>query len=149
MSLQNKVMEAMKLAMKSKDTTALEALRAIKSAILLANTQSGAKETLEESAEVALLQKLVKQRKDSAAIYTEQGREELASAELAQASVIAQFLPEQLSESELIKIIEEAIAKTGAQGMKDMGTVMGMVVKAVAGRADGKTIADKVRQKLM
>ena len=149
MSLQNKVMEAMKLAMKSKDTTALEALRAIKSAILLANTQSGAKEALEEDAEVALLQKLVKQRKDSAAIYTEQGREELASAELAQATVIAQFLPKQLSESELIKIIEEVIAKTGAQGMKDMGSVMGMVVKAVAGRADGKTIADKVRQKLM
>ncbi len=149
MSLQENVMEAMKTAMKTKDSVSLESLRAIKSAILMAKTQSGAAAELKEGEEIALLQKLVKQRKDSAAIYAEQGREDLAEPELAQAAVIEKFLPEQLNEEEITKVVEDIIAKTGAQGMKDMGTVMGMVVKAIAGKADGKTIADIVKQKLM
>ena len=148
MSLQDSVMKAMKAAMKSKDSAALEALRAIKSAILLAKTQSGAKGELNEEEEIALLQKLVKQRKDSAAIYKEKGREDLAVPELAQALVIEQFLPKPLSKEELHKIVEEAIAQTGAKSMKDMGTVVSRVAKAVAGKADGKTIADTVKQKL-
>jgi uncharacterized protein len=148
MSLQDKVMEAMKVAMKNKDSATLEALRAIKSAILLAKTQQTAKEELLAEEEVILLQKLIKQRKDSAAIYSQQRREDLAAPELAQAIVIETFLPEQLSEEELAKIVEEVIAKTGAKDIKAMGTVIGMVAKAVAGKADGKTIAALVKQKL-
>lgn len=101
MSLQAQIMDAMKSAMKAKDSVALESLRAIKSAILLAQTESGAKEELTEEAEIKLLQRLVKQRKDSAAIFTEQGRADLAEPELAQATVIEQFLPAQLSEDEV------------------------------------------------
>ena len=148
MSLEAKVMTAMKEAMKAKDTNALTSLRAIKSAILLAQTESGAKEELTEDQELKLLQKQVKQRKDSAAIFTEQGRDDLAQPELDQAKVIAQFLPKQMSEEEIEKIIVDIIAKTGSNGMKDMGKVMGMASSQLSGKADGKTISTIVKSKL-
>lgn len=148
MSLQAKLMDAMKAAMKSKDSRALEALRAIKSAILLAQSASGAKAELDEKEEIAILSKLVKQRKDSAAIFTEQGREDLAAPELEQIEVISQFLPAQLSEEEIAAKIEAIIAQTGASSMKDMGKVMGMANSQMAGKADGKTIANLVKAKL-
>jgi len=141
-------MTEMKAAMRAKDTVKLEALRAIKSGILMAKTESSAKEGLVEEAELKLLQKLVKQRKDSAAIYKEQGREDLAQPELDQAAVIEQFLPEQLSEEEIEKKIVAIIAQTGAAGMKDMGKVMGLASEALAGKADGKTISMIVKKKL-
>lgn len=149
MSLQTSIMDEMKVAMKAKDQIALEALRAVKSALLLAKTEVGAGSELSEDEEVKLLQKLVKQRKDSAAIYTEQGRADLAEPELAQAAVIEKFLPEQLSADEIAEIIEGIIAKTGADGMKDMGKVMGIASKEMAGKADGKTISTIVKQKLL
>ena len=148
MSLQKQLMVKIKEAMKSKDSVALESLRAIKSEILLAKTKSGASEELTEDEEVKLLQKLVKQRKDSASVYKEQGREDLAEPELAQVKIIAQFLPEQLSVDELQKIIAELISKVGATSMKDMGKVMGMASKQLAGKADGKTISTIVKQML-
>ncbi|WP_025741083.1 GatB/YqeY domain-containing protein [Aquimarina pacifica] len=148
MSLEQKVMTAMKEAMKAKDTNALTSLRAIKSAILLAKTESGVKEELSEEQELKLLQKQVKQRKDSAAIFTEQGRNDLAEPELAQAQVIEQFLPEQLGAEEIEKIVVDIISKTGATGMKDMGKVMGMANAALTGKADGKTISTIVKSKL-
>lgn len=141
-------MDAMKTAMKEKDQTALAALRAIKSEILLAQTASNGAGELSEDEEIKLLAKLVKQRKDSAAIFTEQNRSDLADPELAQAEIIGKFLPEQLNEAELRKIIKETIAETGAEGMKDMGKVMGMVSKKVSGRADGKTISTIVKEEL-
>lgn len=147
MSLQNQVMEQLKTAMKAKDTVALESLRAIKSALLLAQT-SGAGGDLTEDDEVKLVQKLVKQRKDSAAIFTEQGREDLAAPELAQVAIIEQFLPEQLTEEEIEKVVVQTIDAIGAEGMKDMGKVMGMVSKELAGQADGKTISTIVKNKL-
>lgn len=138
----------MKAAMKAKDSAKLEALRAVKSAILLANTESSSKDGLTEEEELKLLQKLVKQRKESAQIYKEQGREDLAEPELKQAEVIEQFLPEQLSEAEIEAKVDEIIAKTGASGMQDMGKVMGMATAELAGKADGKTISTIVRKKL-
>lgn len=148
MGLQEQVMSAMKEAMKSKDTTSLEALRAVKSAILLAQTESGAKQELEEQEELKLLQKLVKQRKDSATIFTEQGRNDLAEPELAQAAIIEKFLPAQLSEEEIASVVDEIISQTGASNMKDMGKVMGMANGRLAGKADGKTISTIVKSKL-
>ena len=148
MALQQDIMTAMKTAMKTKDQTALAALRAVKSEILLAKTQDGAKEELSEEEEIKLLQKLVKQRKDSAAIFNEQGREDLAEPELAQAAIIEQFLPEQLSEEEIEKVVVMTIDDIGASGMKDMGKVMGIVSKELAGQADGKTISTIVKAKL-
>ena len=148
MSLQEKVMEAMKAAMKAKDTQSLEALRSIKSALLLAQTETGAKADLSEEEEIKLLQKQVKQRKDSATIYKEQGREDLAEPELAQAKIIEQFLPKQLSEEEVGKIVAEIIAETGASSMADMGKVMGLASTRLAGKADGKTISTAVKLRL-
>jgi uncharacterized protein YqeY len=148
MSLQQKLMIKLKEAMKSKDTVALESLRAIKSEILLAQTKSGASETISEEEEIKLLQKLVKQRKDSAALYKEQGREDLAAPELAQVDIIAQFLPEQMSAEELESVISRIIETTGASSMKDMGRVMGMASKQLAGKADGKSISIIVKKLL-
>ena len=148
MSLQQKLMVKLKEAMKSKDAVALESLRAIKSEILLAQTKGGASNELAKEDEIKLLQKLVKQRKDSAVIYNEQGRNDLAEPELAQVEVIAQFLPEQMSEDELKKIIAEIMAKVGASSMKDMGKVMGMASKQLAGKADGKAISMAVKELL-
>jgi len=148
MSLQQDIMTALKAAMKSKDQTALTALRAVKSAILLAQTESGAKEDLTEAQELKILQKLVKQRKDSAAIYLEQDRKDLALPEIDEAEVISQFLPEALTNEEIEKVVIAIIEQTGAEGMKDMGKVMGMVGKELAGQADGKTISNIVKVKL-
>lgn len=149
MSLQNQVMEEIKVAMKAKDSTTLESLRAIKSALLLAQTEKGAGDEMSDADEIKLIQKLVKQRKDSAAIFTEQGREDLAEPELAQVAVIEKFLPAQLSVDEIEKVVIHIIETTGASGMKDMGKVMGMVSKQLGGQADGKTISGIVRAKLI
>ncbi|MDA0316948.1 MAG: GatB/YqeY domain-containing protein [Bacteroidetes bacterium] len=149
MSLQNNIMTAIKTAMKSKDTVALTALRSVKSAILLAQTESGSKDSMSEAEEVKLLQKLVKQRQDSAAIFSQQNRPDLAAPELAEAEIISQFLPEMLSEAEVEKHVVVAIEKLGATSMKDMGKVMGVVSKELAGKTDGKTISTLVKQKLM
>ena len=148
MALQENVMTELKAAMKAKDSVALEALRAIKSAILLAQTEKGAGASLSEEDEIKLVQKLVKQRKDSAAIFTEQGRNDLAEPELAQVAVIERFLPEQLTEEEIEKVVIQTIEAVGASGMKDMGKVMGMVSKELAGQADGKAISTIVKSKL-
>ena len=149
MSLQNQVMEEIKVAMKAKDSITLESLRAIKSALLLAQTEKGAGDEMSDADEIKLIQKLVKQRKDSAAIFTEQGREDLAEPELAQVAVIEKFLPAQLSVDEIEKVVIHIIETTGASGMKDMGKVMGMVSKQLGGQADGKTISGIVRAKLI
>ena len=148
MSFQDELNTKLKGAMREKNTVALESLRAIKSAILLLQTQSGAKETPNESEIIKLLQKLVKQRKESASIFREQGRDDLAELEEAQIEVISQFLPEQLSSSAVVKIIDEVIEKVGATKMKDMGKVMGMANKQLAGQADGKLIAEIVKKRL-
>lgn len=147
MSLQKEVMNQMKAAMKSKDTVALQALRALKSAFLLAKTEVGAGD-LTEDQEMKIIQKQVKQRKDSAAIFVQQGRQDLADPELAEAAVLEQFLPEALSEEAIEKVVLETITKMGAEGMKDMGKVMGIVSKQLAGQADGKTISTIVRKNL-
>ena len=135
MSLEKDVMTQMKAAMKAKDSAALEALRAVKGAILLAKTENSQQE-LTEDQELKIVQKLVKQRKDSAQVYREQNREDLAVPEEQQAEVISQFLPEQLSEAEIEAKVEEIIAKTGADGMKDMGKVMGELKKQYADSLD-------------
>jgi uncharacterized protein YqeY len=149
MSLEKLVMVQMKTAMKAKDTLALQALRAVKSAILLAKTENGAATELTEDQEMKILQKQVKQRKDSAIIFVEQGRQDLADPELVEAKVIEQFLPEALSEEEVERVVLAVIEKTGAAGMKDMGKVMGMVSKELAGQADGKTISTLVKKNLV
>ena len=148
MSLLNSLTDELKAAMRAKDSLKLEALRAIKSEVLLAKTATARDTDLSEEEEIKLLQKLVKQRKDSAGIFRQQNRDDLAVPEEAQADVIAQFLPKQLSSEVIEKIIDEIIAKTGAEGMKDMGKVMGMASKEMAGKADGKTISTIVKQKL-
>ena len=148
MSLQDRVMDEMKAAMKAKDTVALEALRAVKSALLLAKTEKGASKGLSGAEEIALVQKQVKQRRESAEIYQKQGREDLAGPELAQAAILERFLPEQLSESEMEAEVAATIEQLDAAGMQDMGKVMGIVSKKLAGRADGKTISNIVKAKL-
>ena len=149
MSLQKQVMDKMKEAMKAKDTVALQALRAVKSAFLLAKTETGVQEELTEEQEIKIIQKQVKQRKDSAAIFTKQGREDLAAPELAEVAILEQFMPEALSEEEVEKVVIATIEKVGANGMKDMGKVMGMVSKELAGQADGKMISTFVKKNLM
>ena len=148
MSLQKQIMEELKMAMKSKDTVALQALRAVKSAFLLAKTETGAGDDLTEDQEMKIIQKQVKQRKDSAAIFVNQGRQDLADPELAEIAVLEKFLPEALSEEAIEKVVLKTIANIGAEGMKDMGKVMGMVSKQLAGQADGKTISGIVRKNL-
>ncbi|MFT6126777.1 MAG: hypothetical protein ACJAVA_001256 [Flavobacteriaceae bacterium] len=140
-------MDAMKVAMKAKNSGALNALRAVKSELLLAQT-SGTGTELTEADEIKILQKLVKQRKESASIFTEQNREDLAQPEIEQAAIIEKFLPEQLSEEEVIAIIDAIIEQTGANSMKDMGKVMGMTNTKVAGKADGKTISTILKARL-
>ena len=140
--------DEIKTAMRAKDSLKLEALRAIKSAVMLEQTSAGGSDTLSDEQEIKLVQKLVKQRKDSAQIFRDQNRPDLAEPEEAQAEVIAQFLPEQLSEEEITAIIQAIIEKTGAVGMKDMGKVMGMASKEMAGKADGKTISTIVKAQL-
>lgn len=148
MSLQAKINEEIKNAMRAKDTVALESLRAVKSAILLAQTESGAKEELAGDEEIKILQRLVKQRKDSAAIYTQQGRADLAQPEIDQAAVIEKFLPAQLSEAEIEVIVEKIISEGNLGGMANMGKVMGLASQKMAGQADGKTISAVVKRLL-
>ncbi len=148
MSLSEKIMGEIKEAMKAKDTVKLESLRAVKSALLLAQTESGAKAEISPEEEIKLLQRLVKQRRDSAKIYTEQGRPDLAEPEIAQAAVIEQFLPAQLSEAEVEAVVAKIIAETGASGMAAMGKVMGVASAQLAGQADGKTISGVVKKLL-
>lgn len=148
MSLQAKIMDEIKTAMKAKDTVALEALRAIKSELLLAATSSGSKEELSEDEEIKLLQKLVKTRKESARIFTEQNRPDLAEPELAQVAVIEKFLPAQLSEEEVEAVIAKIIAETGASGIASMGKVMGLASGQLGGTAEGKTISTIVKKLL-
>ena len=145
MSLELKITNALKEAMKSKNKMALTALRAVKSAILLHKTQKSSDGGLSTQDEMKILQKLVKQRKDSAAIYTGQGRNDLADPELKEAELIQQFLPKALSEEEVKEVIKSIIDDTGAEGMKDMGKVMGMSTKKLMGKADGKLISTIVR----
>ncbi|GGE21490.1 GatB/YqeY domain-containing protein [Psychroflexus salis] len=148
MALEKEVMQKMKEAMKAKDTLALASLRSIKSEILKAKTATGGGEEMTEAEELKLVQKLVKQRKDSAAVYQEQNRPDLAEPELAEAKIIEQFLPEQLSEAEIAAEVQKIIASTGAESMKDMGKVMGIASKNLAGKADGKTISNLVKKHL-
>ena len=135
-------------AMKNKNNDELESLRAIKSALLLAKTQKNSGGEISEADEIKILQKLVKQRKESAEIYSNQDRLELAELEINQAKVIEKFLPKQLDHGEIEKIISEIIAQSGALGMKDMGKVMGIATSRLSGKADGKTISNIVRSKL-
>ena len=149
MKLAEKINIKIKEAMKSKDSIELESLRAIKSSILLFSTQKGNKSEISESDEIKILSKLVKQRKESADIYKSQNRLDLAQVEIDQAEIIKQFLPEQLNESEIETIVIEIIKKTNASGIQDMGKVMSMVTKELAGKADGKTISQIVRKNLI
>ena len=144
MSLESSINEDLKNAMKAKDQAALRGIRAIKSAILIYNT-SGASDQLTEEKEIALLQKLIKQRQDSLDIFEKQGREDLASIERDEIIVIARYLPKQLSEEELTAAIKGIIERTGATSMKDMGRVMAEASKEMAGKADGKTISAVVK----
>ena len=144
MSLEANINEDLKTAMKAKDQVALRGIRAIKSAILLYNT-SGTDEELTAEKEIALLQKLVKQRQDSLDIYVKQGREDLASVEREEIEVIMRYLPKQLSEEELKAAIQDIMTRLGATTMKDMGKVMAEASKEFAGKADGKTISAVVK----
>ncbi|MCA4776329.1 GatB/YqeY domain-containing protein [Empedobacter stercoris] len=144
MNLETQIMAQLKQAMKAKNTVALEALRAVKSELLLAKT-SGANGDLSEDQEIALLQKLVKQRKEAAEQFEANGRVELAEKELAQAEVIQQFLPAQLTDEELTAVIQEIVTKVGATSPKDMGKVMGAASSQLAGKAEGKLISAKVK----
>ena len=145
MGLELKITIALKEAMKSKNQTALTALRAIKSAILLHKTQKSSDGELSQEDEMKLLQKLVKQRKDSADIYKGQGRNDLAEPELKEAELIQQFLPKALSVDEVKDVVKSVIDEIGAEGMKDMGKVMGMSTKKLMGKADGKMISTIVK----
>ena len=149
MSLSIQIMDDIKTAMRAKDTIALEALRAIKSEILLAQTATGNKQEISEDDEIKLLQKLVKTRKDSAKIFTEQNRLDLAEPELSQIAVIEKFLPTQLSEGEVEAVIASIIAETGASGIASMGKVMGLASAKLGGTAEGKTISTIVKKLLV
>lgn len=149
MSLSVKIMDEIKNAMRAKDTVALEALRAIKSEILLAQTASGSVTEITEADEIKILQKLVKMRKDSYEIFTTQNRTDLAEPEMAQIAVIEKFLPAQLSETEVEVIIAKIISETGASGIASMGKVMGLASAQIGGQAEGKTISTIVKKLLV
>ena len=149
MKIEEKINESIKDSMKEKNRLRLDSLRAIKSAILIEKTKSGSKDQIEESVVLKILQKMVKQRNDSAKIYLEQNRKELAEVELSQAKIISEFLPIQLSQSELSEIIDKVIEEVGAESMKDMGKVISSVNERVSGQAEGRVIAEIVKKKLM
>ena len=149
MNIESKINESIKDSMKSKDSIRLESLRAIKSAILLEKTKTGSKDQVKEEIILKILQKMVKQRNDSAKIYIEQERGELAEVEISQAKIISEFLPEQLSESELSEIIDSVITDLNAESMKDMGKVIANVNLKVSGKSEGRVIAEMVKNKLM
>lgn len=140
--------QEIKQAMLAKDQAKLRGLRAIKAAILLAKTEKGHAEELDQDAEIKILQKLVKQRKESANIYKEQGREDLLLVEQEEIDVISQFLPKQLDQAEIEAIVAKIIAETGATSIKEMGKIMGIANKELAGKADGKLIGEIVKAKL-
>ncbi|TJZ62756.1 GatB/YqeY domain-containing protein [Sphingobacterium olei] len=148
MSLEQKINQDIKAAMIAKDNARLRGLRAVKAAILLAKTEKGGSEEVSEETEIKVLQKLVKQRKESAEIYKAQGREDLLQIEVEEQEVIEEYLPKQLDRSEIEHIIKEIISSTGASGIKDMGKVMGTANQKLAGQADGKTISEVVKSLL-
>jgi uncharacterized protein YqeY len=141
-------MDEIKVAMRAKDTVALESLRAVKSVLLLAQTETGSKEAISEEDEIKILQRLIKQRRESAAIYVEQNRPDLAEPELAQAAVIEKFLPEQLNEMQIEEVISRIIEEQEASGMAAMGKIMGLASAELSGKADGKTISTIVKKLL-
>lgn len=147
MSLEAQIQQDIKAAMLAKEKTKLESLRAIKAAILLAKTADGS-DTIADEAIVKIIQKLVKQRKETAVIYNEQGREELAEAELTEASFMEVFLPKQLTEAEVEAELKVIIAELGASGPQDMGKVMGTATKKLAGIAEGRVISALVKKLL-
>ena len=149
MKIEEKINESIKDSMKEKNSLRLDSLRAIKSAILIEKTKSGSKDQIEESVVLKILQKMVKQRNDSAEIYLDQNRKELAEVEVSQANIISEFLPTQLSESELSEIIDKVIEEVGAESMKDMGKVISKVNERVSGQAEGRVIAEIVKKKLI
>ena len=149
MKIEEKINESIKDSMKEKNRLRLDSLRAIKSAILIEKTKSGSKDQIEESVVLKILQKMVKQRNDSAKIYLEQNRKELAEIEVSQANIISEFLPTQLSESELSEMIDKFIEEVGAESMKDMGKVISKVNERVSGQAEGRVIAEIVKKKLI
>lgn len=148
MSLEQRVMEELKVAMKAKDEAALRSLRAIKSAIILEKTAEGASDVLSEATEIKMLQKLAKQRRDSLEIFSKQNREDLAQKEREELVIIEKFLPAQMSEEDLKKEIRTIIDQVGAKGPADMGKVMGVATKQLAGKTDGKAISEAVKQLL-
>jgi uncharacterized protein YqeY len=148
MSLSERIMDEIKTAMRAKDTIALESLRAVKSVILLAQTETGSKEAISEEDEIKILQRLIKQRRESAAIYIEQNRSDLAEPELAQAAVIEKFLPEQMNEMQIEEVISRLIAENEVSGMAAMGKIMGLASAELSGKADGKTISTIVKKLL-
>jgi uncharacterized protein YqeY len=148
MSLEKLINDDIKTAMRAKDKKTLEALRAVKAAILLEKTGKGASGEIAEDVEMKILQKLVKQRKESAELFKSQGREDLAVDEEFQFSIISKYLPEQMGEDEIREVIEGIISETGASSMKDMGRVMGMAAKKLAGKADNKLISTIVKELL-
>jgi uncharacterized protein YqeY len=148
MSLQASIDQDIKTAMLAKNEAGLRGLRAIKSALLVAKTEKGAAQQLDEATELKVLQKLVKQRKESAAIYQEQNRPDLYQIEAEEIAVIEAYLPKALAEEEVAAIIRNLINQSGASGMQDMGKVMGLATKALAGQADGKLISELVKQLL-
>jgi uncharacterized protein YqeY len=145
MSLKSTVEQEIKKAMLAKDKVRLTALRSIKSMILLAETEKGAGDGISEDAEMKLLTKAAKQRRDSLEVYREQGREDLAEVEASELAIIEEFLPKQLSAEEVQEEINAIISNIGASGMQDMGKVMGVATKQLAGRADGKAISQAVK----
>ncbi|MGI6048523.1 MAG: GatB/YqeY domain-containing protein [Petrimonas sp.] len=148
MNLFDTISNEIKKAMLAKDKVRLEALRGVKKEFLEAKTAKGASDELSDETATSILQKMVKQRKDSAEIYTTQGRADLAKDELAQLEVIQEFLPAQLSAEELEAVIKNIISETGAASMKDMGKVMGATTKQLAGKAEGRTISEMVKKLL-
>ncbi|MBO4529453.1 MAG: GatB/YqeY domain-containing protein [Paludibacteraceae bacterium] len=148
MALFDQVNDDIKKAMLARDKVSLEALRGIKKEFLEAKTAKGANDQLSDETAIKILQKMVKQRKESAAIFTEQNRPELAEGELAEAAVIEKYLPAQMSDEELTAAIKEIIAEVGATSAKEMGKVMGVASKKLAGKAEGKAISDKVKSLL-
>jgi uncharacterized protein YqeY len=148
MSLEARIAEDLKAAMKAKDTDAVAALRSVKTALTMARTAEGATGPLDEAGELKLLQKLAKQRRDSLEIYEQQGREDLAATERAELGVLERYLPQPLTDAELDEALRGVIAQVGAAGPGDMGKVMGAATKALAGRADGKRISAAVRELL-
>jgi len=148
MSLEQTINQDIKAAMIAKDSVRLRGLRAVKSAILLAKTEKAGIEELTEDTEIKVLQKLVKQRKESGDIYKAQGREDLFQIEFEEQQVIEEYLPKQLSREEIESIVKAIITETGAAGMKDMGKVMGLANQRLAGQADGKTVSEVVKASL-